>query len=83
MTLAQAQQKWVGLAYAKLAFNIQQHHFKQLYSGENVVNNDHCINIVINDKTLLLCHSFPLAVKIMDEIDKCCRAICLAKGMMV
>ncbi len=79
MTLAQAQQKWVGLAYAKLAFNLQQCRFNQLCPAENVINNELCIRIVINDKTLLLHNGFPLAFNVVDDIDKCCRAIWWAK----
>ncbi len=60
------------LANTKLAFNIQQGHFKQLCPAEIFFNNDLCITFVINDKTFLLCNGFPLVVDIMNKTDKRC-----------
>jgi hypothetical protein len=38
-----------------------------------------CVCVVIDGKTLLLCHGFPVAVDVADESDKCGRSVCLAK----
>ena len=69
----------VGLAYTKLTFHVQQCLFKQLGPTESVDNNDFCVCIIIDDETGLLCQGFPLAVDVVDEVDKCCRSICWSK----
>ena len=39
-----------------------------------------CICIVVNDHSGFLYDCFLLAVNVMDEVDKSCRAVCWAKG---
>ncbi len=79
-TFAQAQWELVGLADAKLTFHVQQCLFKQIWPAENVVNDDFCDRIVIYDKTWLLGKRFPLAVDIVNEIDKHRRSVHWSKG---
>ena len=51
MTLTQAEQQLVGLTYAKLAFDVKQCVVDHFCSGENLIDNDLSISVVVNDKS--------------------------------
>ncbi len=51
MTLTQAERQLVGLTYAKLAFDVKQCVVDRFCQGENVVDDDLSISVVVNDKS--------------------------------
>jgi hypothetical protein len=51
MNLTKAEQKLLGLTYLKLAFNVKQCIIDHFCLGENVVNDDLSISVVVNDKS--------------------------------
>ncbi len=80
MTLTQAEQQSIGLTYAKLAIDVKQSILDCFCPGENIVDDDLSISVIVNDKSRFLCKCFPLAVNVVYEVDKKCGTICWAKG---
>ncbi len=48
--------------------------------ADNVVNDDASVGIVLDVDAVIACKQFQLAIKVVNEVDKCCWAIGRTKG---
>ncbi len=71
----QAERKVLQLGNAKLAFHVEKGHDHRFGVAENIVDNDGCVCVIIDDDAIFTRQIFPCAINVVDEGNECGWAI--------
>ncbi len=67
----QAQRKVLRLCNAELAFHVEKGHDHSFGVAENIVDNDGCDGVVIDDDAIYPCQFLPCTINVVNEGNEC------------